>query len=288
MLDYEHLKDKLDALYKNYGRDYIYSDPVKFVHRFNGKRDREIAGLISSCLAYGNVRQIFKSIEKIFVLVGNEPYKFVINFDPETGSKLFNSFVHRFTRGSDISLLFYFLKQIYTKYPSLEAFFLENYHNNDKTIEKGLTLFSSRILKLDCSPWYNSGLPKDAGIRYLVSSPENKSACKRMNLFLRWMVRKNDGVDFGIWENVDPSKLVLPLDTHTSRISRYIRLTNRKSADWKTALEITENLKKLDPDDPIKYDFALSRLGILDKCERRYRENVCNLCELKNVCRLAD
>jgi uncharacterized protein (TIGR02757 family) len=242
--------------------------------------------LVSACLAYGNVKQIFKSLENIFTLIGKNPYRFVKNFDTETGNKLFSSFVHRFTRGSDISLLFYYLKQIYIKYPSLEALFMGNYQNSDNTIEKGLTGFSSRILNLDCSPYYNSALPKNAGIRYLVSSPENKSACKRMNMFLRWMVRRNDGVDFGIWKNVDPSRLVLPLDTHTSRISRYIGLTNRKSADWKTALEITGNLKKLDPGDPVKYDFALSRLGILDKCEHRYKEDICILCELKNVCRL--
>ncbi|MFC1513690.1 TIGR02757 family protein [candidate division KSB1 bacterium] len=284
--DLKYLKLKLDILYDLYDYNYIESDPVKYIHRYDGKENREIVGFISSALAYGNVRQIFTSVEKILKILGPSPFEFAKNFDIVRDSDLFKDFKHRFNNGTDISVLFWFLHQIYDEYPTMEECFFENYSENDETIEKALTGFVSRILLLKNGPFYHGALPKNAGVRYFLSSPEKKSACKRMNMFLRWMVRKNDKIDCGIWKKISPAKLILPLDAHTARISQYIGLTERKSSSWLMALEVTDNLKKMEPDDPVKYDFALSRLGILDKCEHKYKQNNCEKCELFSICRL--
>jgi uncharacterized protein (TIGR02757 family) len=287
-LDIKILKKYLEELYITYDRKYLESDPLKYLYNYEKHQDMEIAGVISSALAYGNVKQIFASIENVLGKMGDSLYDFVLSFDPEKDSAVFKDFRHRFNNGMDISLLLFYLKQVYERYETLCDFFLAGYGEDDDNIEKSLSNFVERILKLDCSPFYNNELPRNAGVRYFLSSPENKSACKRMNLFLRWMVRKEDDIDPGIWEKVRSSQLVLPLDTHTARICRYIGLTDKKNTSWKMALEITENLKLMSPDDPVKYDFAICRLGILDLCEHEYISGVCEQCRLYRVCSLGN
>ena len=284
--NYTILKTKLDSLYRTYNGDYLETDPLKFVRRYAGRENREIVGLISAALAYGNVNQICTSIEKILVPMGLSPLDFVRKFDIHVTTDVYRAFVHRFNRGKDVALLLYYLHQIYERYPSIEAFFAEGYSRDDETIEKGLSHFVSRVLGLDCSPFYRGALPKSAGVRFLLSSPANGSACKRMNMFLRWMVRQDDGVDCGLWNTVNASQLILPLDSHTARICSYIGLTGRRNTSWLMALEVTGNLRILSPDDPTKYDFALSRLGILDLCFHRYKAGICEQCRLFTVCRL--
>ncbi|KPK92591.1 hypothetical protein AMJ80_06500 [bacterium SM23_31] len=284
MNDNEYLKRELDILYRTYNKDYLNTDPLMFVHRYSGKENREFAGLISASLAYGNVKQIFASIEQVLEPLGNSPVDYVRNFSVHRTVKLYRNFTHRFNNGRDIALLLYFLHQIYDRYPSLESFFIEGYNTGDATIEQGLTRFVTHILDLDCSPFYRDGVPGAAGVRFLLSSPSNGSACKRMNMFLRWMVRHDDGLDCGLWKNISASQLIIPLDSHTARICRYIGLTKRRNASWRMALEITENLRTLEPGDPTKYDFALSRLGILDVCVHKYKKDVCERCRLFNLC----
>ncbi|MFC1729321.1 TIGR02757 family protein [candidate division KSB1 bacterium] len=279
-----YLKHILDSLYVTYDKNYLRTDPLQFAHCFSLPRDQEVTALVSAALAYGNVKQIFASIRKILSIVGDSPHRFVKHFDPDRHTRLFDTFRHRFTGGRDVALLLYYLRQVYETYPSLEAFFLEHYSPSDESIEKGLTKFIEGMLALDCSPFYTGGLPRSSGVRYLLSSPLNGSACKRMNLFLRWMVRTEGGYDLGLWKHVSPSLLVLPLDTHTSRISRYIGLSSRRAPSWLMALEVTRRLRLYDPDDPVKYDFALSRLGILDLCQHEYRMNICSDCRLQDVC----
>ena len=144
---------------------------------------------------------------------------------------------------------------------------MEGHNKEADTITECLSVFTRRMLTLDGFPFYAEGiLPQNARVRYLLCSPEKGSACKRMNLFLRWMVRRNDGIDFGLWEDVSPSQLIIPLDTHVGRISRSIGLTKYKNTNWKAALEVTESLRAFDEADPVKYDFAFSRLGILGVC----------------------
>ncbi|MEE9614775.1 MAG: DUF2400 family protein, partial [Thermodesulfobacteriota bacterium] len=164
----------------------------------------------------------------------------------------------------------------------------KGYSPEDKSVKEALISFSERALGLKTDGIYGPGplpsLPSGAGVRFLFPSPEGRSPCKRLNLFLRWMVRRGDGLDFGLWKGVSPSKLIIPLDTHIARISRYLGLTSRNSADWAMAEEVTDSLRKLDPLDPTKYDFSLSRLGILDECPTRRDPIKCESCMIKGVC----
>ncbi len=284
--DYTFLKAKLEQVYKTFDNRYLNTDPLYFSHQYSGKQNREIVGLISAVLAYGNVKQIRVSIQTALEPLGLSPIDTIKKLDPYQAAKEYQSFVHRFNTGKDIALLLYYLHQIYTCYPSLEDFFLKGFNSEDPTIEEGLSQFARNLFMLDCSPFYQGVLPPDAGVRYLITSPAKGSACKRLNMFLRWMIRPDDGVDFGLWKGVDASQLIFPMDAHTARISYYIGLTERKSASWKMALEVTENVKKIASDDPVKYDFALSRLGILDLCEHSYKKVLCEQCQLLKLCRL--
>ncbi|MBI5892988.1 MAG: TIGR02757 family protein [Deltaproteobacteria bacterium] len=278
------LKTYLDKLYNSFDRKSISPDPLEFLHKFKNPKDQEIVGLIASSLAYGKVQMILKSINCVLDIMHWPPYKFTMRFNPKTQAKLFAGFSHRFNTGKDIACLIYFAKQMIESNGSIGGFFLKGYNPDDKNIKQAIASFSKRALMLDSEPVYGKKrLPKNAGIRFFFPSPENGSPCKRLNLYLRWMVRRKD-VDLGLWKEISPSKLIIPLDTHTARISKNIGLTKRKSSDWKTTEEITENLKKLDPDDPVKYDFSLCRLGILDKCPRKKNEEKCGLCLIKEIC----
>lgn len=281
------LKERLDGLYDTYHSGYLESDPLKFLHRYEQAEDIEIVGLITSSLAYGRVDRIFKSLETIFDVMGNSPSDFVKDFDPARDAKLFDGFVHRFNKGEDIACLIWFLKQVLEEQGSLGGLFKYLQNHNDANIGPLLAAFSDYMLSLDSTPFYGGkALPKDAGVRYFFPSPKNGSACKRLCLFLRWMVRKDKGLDFGLWDFIPASKLIIPLDTHLARLSQQLGFTKLKSPGWKMALEVTQSLKKLDPKDPLRYDFALCRLGILDVCPKKKDEEKCKKCGIKDVCRL--
>lgn len=278
------LKTLLDNLYKSFDKNSISPDPLEFVHRFSSSEDMEIAGLIASSLAYGRVENILKSIDSIMTIMEWSPYHFAVSFNPSVHIGLFNNFSHRFNDGKDIACLIYFIRQMIEKNGSVKDFFLKGYNPADKSIKPALISFSKRALKLDFTAVYgNCELPQNAGVRFFFPSPLDGSPCKRLNLYLRWMVRKRD-VDLGLWKEIPPDKLVIPLDTHVARISRYIGLTKRRTADWKMAEEITENLKRLDKDDPVKYDFSLCRLGILDRCPAKKDPDKCRKCLIKGLC----
>jgi len=279
------LKRRLNRLVKAYDREFLSSDPLYYLHEFSASSDREIVGLIASSLAYGRVAGIKKSIEKVLAVMEGDPTGFVLNFRPHVEGGLFKGFRHRFNVGDDISCLLYFARQMIEQSGSIGGFFMRGYATDDKNIKKALLTFTAGVLALDSVPVYGSGqLPEKAGVRFFFPSPLGGSPCKRLNLYLRWMVRRADGIDFGIWQDVSPSKLVVPLDTHIARISVNLGLTSRKSRDWKMAEEITESLKCLDPEDPIKYDFALCRLGILDMCPNRVDRLKCSGCLLGDIC----
>lgn len=278
------VKRHLNRLYRTFDVRFLSSDPLLFVHRFKKKEDREIVGLIASSLAYGRVAGIKKSIEKVLAVMGDAPYLFTMKFRPERHARLFSGFVHRFNKGEDIACLLNFMRQMIEETGSIGEFFTRGYSEGDKNVKDALISFSERALMLDTGNVYGGGpLPKEAGVRFFFPTPANESPCKRLNLYLRWMVR-SDKLDMGIWKGVDPSKLVIPLDTHIARISRNIGLTGRSTPDWKMAEEITEALKEFDPEDPVKYDFALCRLGILDKCTRNADSKKCEECLIKKIC----
>lgn len=278
-------KGYLDRLYETFDLDFLATDPLEFVHRFDHSEDREIVGLISSSLAYGRVAGIKRSIERVLAVVGPSPYRFTMRFSPERDSGLFSGFVHRFNRGPDISALIYFARQMIEESGSIGAFFMKGYSPRHKNIKEALSAFSENVLSLDSAPVYKSKeLPEKAGVRFFFPTPADGSPCKRLNLYLRWMVRRGDRLDFGQWKGVEPSKLVIPLDTHIARISKNIGLTQRANPDWKMAEEITEGLKRFDPADPVKYDFALCRLGILEMCPRKASAENCESCMIRKIC----
>lgn len=281
----KNLKTCLDKLYAAFDLKFLSPDPLEFVHQFKKPEDREVVGLIASSLAYGRVDKILASIRNVLEKMDNKPYRFVIAFNPKTDAKIFDGFVHRFNTGKDIACLVYYAKQMIEDSGSVGKFFLKGYNPVHTNIKNALVSFSERVLSLDSSSVYGKqGLAKNAGVRFFFPSPKDGSPCKRLNLYLRWMVRNGDDLDFGLWKDIEPAKLIIPLDTHIARISRNIGLTKRKSPDWKMAEEITENLKMLDPKDPVKYDFAICRLGILEHCPKRKDLGKCEKCLIKNVC----
>jgi len=279
------LKDHLDRLYSTFDESYLSSDPLVFVHDYKKRLDREIVGLLASSLAYGRVDTIKKSIAKILALMGPSPSGFVLGLDPQKEKEKFKGFKHRFNDGRDILCLLFIMRQMIEKRGSVGGFFMEGYHPGDATIKTALASFTERALRLDSAGLYGTKkIPKKACIRFFFPSPESGSACKRLNLYLRWMIRRGDRLDLGLWKAVPPSKLIIPLDTHIARISRLIGLTSKKSPGWAMAVDITETLKKLDPKDPVKYDFAISRLGILEECTTKKAPDKCKICKIEGIC----
>ena len=255
----------LEDLCRRYDRRFLESDPVGIVRRFDDPEDREIVGLIAAGLAYGRVASIRGSLQNLLERLGPRPSRFIASFDPVRDAALFDGFVHRFTRGRDVALLLHLVRQVRERAGSLESFFVEgDVDPKTPTLGPALDSFGERLFALDARPFVRDGVvPHRDGARWLLPLPAGGSACKRSCLFLRWMVRPDDGVDCGVWSRVSPSRLVLPLDTHLLRVVRALGWTQRKSAGWPMALEATARLRALDPADPIRFDFALSRLGIL-------------------------
>lgn len=245
-----YLKPALDEIYNKYNdRKFISPDPLEFLYNYNNIPDREIVGLIASSLAYGRVQQICKSVSTVLKRIPS-PSKFLTSSSPETLSNLFSDFKHRFTNGKELSAMLIGVKRIIEKHGSLESCFMNGMSEDDETILPALEKFVCNLRE-----------SADREIKYLLPSPKNKSACKRLNLFLKWMVRC-DNVDPGVWRHVPASKLIAPVDVHIHRICGNLGITKRKTADLRTAIEITNAFKQIAPDDPVKYDFALTRLGM--------------------------
>ncbi|HPW46059.1 MAG TPA: TIGR02757 family protein [bacterium] len=243
-------KKDLDELYCRLNRrEYVSPDPLQFLYNYSEGVDREIVALIASSLAYGRVAQILKSVEKVLNLVKN-PSNFIENNNFKSMRMLFKDFKHRFTTGDEIASMLFAVKGAVERFGSLEGCFCDGFSASAADISAAMAKFVDNMNKLAEKP-----------LGYLLPSPISGSACKRLNLFARWMVRC-DEVDPGFWRGIPPSKLIIPLDTHMYRICSSIGFTSRKSADFKTAAEITASLREFSPEDPVKYDFSLTRLGI--------------------------
>ncbi len=278
------IKECLENLYEKFEESFLYSDPLGFVHKFDKKRDIEIAGFIAAGFAFGNVSQILKILDKIDKIAGHDFYNFTLNFKIEDGFKQFKGIYYRFIKETDFVALFYILSEIIKQYGSIENFFMEGYIPHALNLKEAIVSFTERALKLaDYEKIYGS---YKSMVSYFFTSPADNSPCKRINLYLRWMVRNTDNLDFGIWSKISPSQLIMPVDTHIARICTYIGLTGIKNPSFKMALQITENLKKLDYFDPIKYDFAITRLGILDLCTKSKKKDNCEKCSIFNICKL--
>ncbi|MFH0957586.1 MAG: TIGR02757 family protein [Pseudomonadota bacterium] len=227
----------------------MHPDPLEFLYKYDDLYDRELVGLIASCFAYGSVWQIIKTVQKILEQIG-PPRSFVSEATQNNLHAIFKDFKYRFTTGEELGKLILGMKRVILDYGSLQACFLEGYSNKDDNIIEGLSFLVHQLSSVF-----------DSRPRSLLPRPKAGSACKRLNLFLRWMVRKDD-VDPGGWDNVRPSKLIIPMDVHMGRISRSLKLTSRNQSDLKAALEVTEAFRRIEPEDPVRYDFCLTRLGI--------------------------
>ena len=284
-------------------KKYLSSDPLEFVHRYSDPWDQEAVALLAALLAYGNVKQIRRSVEDALqrmAKVARGPALFVRGLETEEGlgqaKQAFKGFVHRFNVGSDLVLLFRLLGASWKEHGSMGAQFVSGLNAEDADITSAL----NSLIGL----WREAAELLDrrgatGSFSYLLTAPVDGSCCKRWCMFLRWMGRR-DSIDPGLWAEdgemsatfkggpfLRPSQLVIPLDTHTGRISQYLELTERKTLNWKAALEVTAALRVCDPLDPVRYDFALARLGILDLCQRKYRREICEQCQLVTACRFA-
>jgi uncharacterized protein (TIGR02757 family) len=273
---HELLRERLDSLVATFDISTIDPDPLQLVLRYTDPYDQEVAALIAAAFAYGRADIVVRNAGAVLDAMGPSPHAYLMTFDETEALTRFKGFAHRFHKTPDLVALLERLANVVQKYGSLGELFRECYDDRDEDIGPSLARFVECII----------GQPA-AGNRqlaYLLTSPKDGSACKRMNLFLRWMVRRT-APDLGIWDFVDPAKLVVPLDTHVHRIAKFLGLTKRKSADWRTARAVTDRLATFDASDPVRYDFAICRLGILDLCSRKRRKENCDVCLLRDVCR---
>lgn len=231
----------------------MHPDPVEFLYLYDKREDREVVGLIASSLAYGRVRQILKSVSIVLNAMGESPHSYLLETPVDEIKSTYQSFVHRFAKGTHLSAFLIGLKHIVEEYGSVYDCFLNGFSKTDENILPALNQLINKLR--------DSADGEDPG--HLLASPVKKSACKRLNLFLRWMVR-NDEIDPGGWEQISASKLLIPLDIHMFRISRALGITSRSQSNLTTAIEITDNFKKWIPDDPVRFDFTLTRFGIRD------------------------
>jgi uncharacterized protein (TIGR02757 family) len=272
----------LDRLYGAFNVADSASDPIQIVRRFDLPADREVVAFCAAALAFGRVGSVLGSIERVVALMGEHPGDYVQHFEPKRDAAAFQSFVHRWTRGPDVAALVWVLRQMFDRSGSVEGFFSEGDLEGGPDIELALESFVTRARGLDLRAVYGR-VPASPGVQYFFPRPSAGSACKRLNLFLRWMVRR-DALDLGVWSRVSPSRLIVPLDTHVIRVGRCLRLTRYTSPGWAMARDITAALRRLDPDDPVKYDFALCHLGMMNACGFS-REQADAQCPLRGVCR---
>jgi uncharacterized protein (TIGR02757 family) len=276
------LKTTLDRLYADFNAPDSATDPIQIVRRFPRADDREIVGFCAAALAFGRVLSVLQSIERLLAIAGREPAAYVRAFHPRRERRAFQGLGHRWIRETDLLALLWVLRQMLDEAGSIEAFFSRSYDPSHEDVGSAIESFSRRALALDLRGAYGQ-VPARPGVCYFFPRPSGGSACKRMNLFLRWMVRR-DALDLGVWSTVRTASLIVPLDTHVIRVSRCLRLTRYTSPGWAMARDITASLRLLDPGDPVKYDYAMCHLGMMDACGFS-RPAADRHCPLRGVCR---
>ena len=256
-INQQELKSYLDSCVKKFNtKDFIENDPISIPHQFSRKQDIEIMGFWVSMLAWGQRKTIINKANELIQLMDGVPYDFILNHE-EKDRASFLSFKHRTFQAIDTLYFLEFFQDFYKKNDSLESAFSNHLTPKSENVETALKGFHEQFFSLPDAPHRT---------RKHVSTPIRNSACKRLNMFLRWMVRKDKkGVDFGIWKNIKPAQLLMPLDVHVDRVARRLGLLERKQTDWKSVIELTNNLKMFDAKDPVKYDFALFGVGVLEK-----------------------
>ena len=257
--------DRFEELYRAFDHTTSASDPVHIVRRFSRADDREVVGFCAAGLAFGRVASVLQSIEALLQVMGPQPAAFVRQFEPRRDAERLAPLVHRWIRGRDLVALVLVLQRMLRESGSIEAFFREGDDASTPHIGPALDSFSTRALRTDLRAAYGRRPPKVRGVTYFFPRPSAGSACKRLNLFLRWMIR-TDAIDLGVWTGVSPSRLIVPLDTHVIRLGRCLRLTRYTSPGWKMAEEITASLRALHAADPVRYDFSLCHVGMMSAC----------------------
>ena len=272
------MRRRLDDLYRSFDDVGSATDPVHLVRRFAAPEDREVVGFCAAALAFGRVGSVIQSIESLLAVMGPRPAQFVRGFDAGALAPRLEPLVHRWIRGRDLVALMLILQRMLREGGSIEGFFLAGDDPAAPDVGPALDAFSSRALATDLRAAYGRRLPARPGVCYFFPRPERGSACKRLNLFLRWMVRR-DAIDLGVWTRVSPSRLIVPLDTHVIRLGRCLRLTKYRSPGWRMAAEITSALRRIDADDPVRFDFSLCHVGMMNACgfSRAQRDSQCPL-----------
>ena len=278
------LKAPLERLYAAFNHTESAVDPVHVVRRFTTPADREVVAFCASALAFGRVASVLSTVESVLAVLGDSPAAFVRHFDPARDGDRLRPLVHRWIRGVDVIALLWILRRMIAEAGSIEGFFLAGHLASASDVGPALNRFAARARATDLDAVYGDRNTR-RGVTYFFPRPDAGSACKRLNLFLRWMVRR-DAVDLGVWSGLPPSKLVVPLDTHVIRVGRCLGLTRYRSPGWGMASEITESLRHLDPEDPVRFDFSICHLGMMDACgfNRPQRDDQC---PLRGVCRPA-
>lgn len=282
------LKHHLDSFIDQFPKEkHLASDPVQFVHRYDDAKDREVVGLISAVFAYGNVKSVLRTVDSALSYLGPSPARTIAAFDPKKDLRRLRGFYHRFNTSRDLAALFWIIRRALEDYGSLETAFVSGMSASDFDVTNALESFCGILLGFGHEQFYPRGeLTRRIGVRFFFPAPSQGSACKRLNLYLRWMVRPDDGIDCGVWSRVAPRQLVIPLDTHIARISTYIGLTAMRNPGWRMALDITNSLRRLHSADPLRYDFALCHLGIAGDCPRKRNLEKCSRCPIVAICRL--
>ena len=275
-------QSRLDRLYADFNHPESAFDPIQVVRRYDRLDDRELVAFIAAGLAFGRVASVVASIEAVCAVLGPSPAAWIRAFDAERDGAALRPLVHRWIRGRDLIALLWLLRQMLDEAGSLEAYFAKGWTAQAPDVAEALESFSTRARALDLRRAYGR-VPETPGVHFFFSRPSSGGACKRLNLFLRWMVR-TDGVDPGGWKTPLPGQLVIPLDTHTIRTGACLRLTRRASPGWKMAAEITASLRALDPLDPVRYDFSLCHLSMMGACGYKTKQRDSH-CPLKGLCR---
>lgn len=273
----DELKPFLESLIRECDPDEVDNDPVGLVRDYDAIEDRELVALLASGLAYGQVSQIRRSVRAALAPFGSQPSRKLASLEPDEIKTLLDGWYYRMTRAADLVDLFVSITAVRKSFGSLEKAYLASTGTHVERASAWVGLLRSHRHHHELS----------RGFRYLIADPGLGGVTKRLHLFFRWMVRPDDGVDLGLWADVPTDVLVMPLDTHTARICRYLGLTARKTNDLKSAVEITESLKLLDPIDPLRFDFAICHLGISKGCVHKRTVEHCPSCPINDVCTLA-
>ena len=274
--------ERLEELYRSFDHVTSATDPVHIVRRYRSPADREVVGFCAAALAFGRVASVLQSIESLLAVMGPEPARFVRGFAPDRERSRLAPLVHRWISGRDLMALLIVLRRMLTEAGSIEGFFLEGDDTSSPHVGPALDSFSTRALATDLRAAYGRRVPRQRGVAYFFPRPSAGSACKRLNLFLRWMVRK-DAIDLGVWSKVSPARLIVPLDTHVIRLGRCLKLTRYTSPGWKMAEDITHALRGFDQEDPVRFDFALCHVGMMNACGFQKTQGSAQ-CPLKGIC----